>query len=612
MKQTMKYLIMAALVAMGAIIASCAKTEQDVDPVPEDNIVVCTTTVNIDADGTKALTSGGVKTFAEDETMAIVYKNTSGNTVKAVSAALTAGDISGTGENLNKSATFTFELTNPNKEQNVTYIYPAAMAKADGSVNYDALATQDGTLTTLSSNLDLATYSGAWNAGALPTGTLANQLAILAITLKNSTGASEITGDITGMTISDGTNNYSVTRSKAAGPIFVAINPTSSANIDITATDGAWSYTKSLTGKTYAAGNGYNVSWKMTKEKKDASVTAPTAVAASLTYSGSAQTLFSAGSTTGGTMKYKVTTTNSKPASTADFKTTIDQGTNAGTYYLWYYVDGGDDYNTTDVNGTAVTKAIGKAAATLTCSNNAISFSSSEATNSTKTRSASCTGGTISVSGGSNSTIAASYSSGTITLTRKTNSAVSSTTITVSVTPDANHTAPSNVTFSVSATDTGVALSASSVGYVVATDALCYPAASFPAGKTKAGVVVYKSGSNGLVVSLTNLSSTQTWNNIANSSNNPKTLSHTPAVSGRSWVCGTKTQYSNMWGGGSGCSSWNDFNTKITNAGGTALGSDVYWSCTEDFGNIGRSFYNGVWSSIFKSENLCVRPCFAF
>jgi hypothetical protein len=45
----------------------------------------------------------------------------------------------------------------------------------------------------------------------------------------------------------------------------VAIRPTSSATINITATDGTTYYTKSLTGKTYEANNGYNVSWRMTE-----------------------------------------------------------------------------------------------------------------------------------------------------------------------------------------------------------------------------------------------------------------------------------------------------------------------------------------------------------
>ena len=253
---------MAALALVGVVMTGCTNDDNIIDEPqqPAKNVVTLTTTVSLDGGAqTRALTSGGVKTFAVGEQIALVYKNTSDETVKAVSTALTASDIASGG----KSATFTFELTDPDRTKNVTYIYPAVMAKADGSVNYDALATQNGTLATLSSTLDLATYSAAWNAGSLPAATLENQLAILALTLKNSTGSSDLTSTITGVTVSDGTNTYNVNRSAAAGPIYVAIYPTADATITVTATDGTKNYTKTLTGKTYAKGNGYPVSWKM-------------------------------------------------------------------------------------------------------------------------------------------------------------------------------------------------------------------------------------------------------------------------------------------------------------------------------------------------------------
>ena len=89
-------------------------------------------------------------------------------------------------------------------------------------------------------------------------------------------------------------------------------------------------------------------------------VTPPTPVIATLTYTGSPQTLFIPGVATGGDLKYKVTTTNTKPTDTSDFTTTIDQGTNAGTYYLWYYIDGGAA-GVTEVNDDPVVKTIFKA-----------------------------------------------------------------------------------------------------------------------------------------------------------------------------------------------------------------------------------------------------------
>jgi len=255
---------MAALVAMGMLGTSCNKAESPEIETPEtqkENIVTLTTTVGFAADDTKALTPAGVKTFAEGETMAIYYwKNKGNDHEKAVSAPLTPGDITNGG----KSATFTFTLDNPYKDQSVVYTYPAAMANADFTPNYDALYNnQDGTLATLGSNFDFCTRSGAWAGDNLPTLTLENQLAILAITLKNAGGSSDITSGITGLTLSDGTYTYNVSRSAAAGPIYVAIRPTSDATITVTATDGTKNYTKTLTSKTYEAGNGYPVSWKM-------------------------------------------------------------------------------------------------------------------------------------------------------------------------------------------------------------------------------------------------------------------------------------------------------------------------------------------------------------
>ena len=178
--------------------------------------------------------------------------------VKAVSHALEAGNITNEGKN----ATFTFDLENPDKNGPVRYIYPAAMA-GDTGVDLTKLNTQEGTFDALQSKYDFCTNSGAWDGDNLPSLTLENQLAILAITLKNSDGSSDITSSITGLTVGDGTNTYAVTRETGAGPVYVAIQPTTSATITVTATDGSKNYTKTLTDKTYAASSGYNVSWRM-------------------------------------------------------------------------------------------------------------------------------------------------------------------------------------------------------------------------------------------------------------------------------------------------------------------------------------------------------------
>ena len=257
------FLSMAALALMGAMMTGCSSDDNFDNPQQienKSNVVTLTTSVALDAGATtRALTGEGVKTFAVGEQMAIVYSNGSGM-VTAVSRALKADDIKDAGT----IASFTFDLETPDKSIDVTYIYPASMARADGSINYDALANQDGTLASLASNLDLATYEGEWLGENLPSCTLQNQLAILALTLKDINGANEITGNVTGVTVKAGEDTYTVTRSAAAGPIYVAIKPIASKNVVVTTTGGSKDYVKLLTEKTYASGNGYSVSWRMT------------------------------------------------------------------------------------------------------------------------------------------------------------------------------------------------------------------------------------------------------------------------------------------------------------------------------------------------------------
>lgn len=269
---------MAALVAMGAILASCAKEQELSIPeeVPEvqeeENLITLTTTVGFNEPESKALTAEGVKTFTEGEKIAVIYKDTENNTRYALSAALTESDILSSG----KSGKFTVALSSPKAGGDLRYIYPASFANAsigtsvdvnDAATlnNYEPLAYQDGTLASLSSSLDLAVFDGSLTAEAtLPAAaTLANKLAICAYTLKNSDGSSDITGTIRRMTVSDGTHTYVVKRSAAAGPIYVAIMPTDGVNISYTVTDGEAECTKVVSSKTYAAGQIYPLGLRM-------------------------------------------------------------------------------------------------------------------------------------------------------------------------------------------------------------------------------------------------------------------------------------------------------------------------------------------------------------
>jgi len=80
--------------------------------------------------------------------------------------------------------------------------------------------------------------------------------------------------------------------------------------------------------------------------KTDATVTkAPTAK--SLTYTGSAQELVTAGEATGGEMQYALGTATE---ATQPYTTSIPTATDAGTYYIWYMVKGDTNYSDSVAN----------------------------------------------------------------------------------------------------------------------------------------------------------------------------------------------------------------------------------------------------------------------
>jgi hypothetical protein len=203
-----------------------------------------------------------VKTFAVGDQIAVIYTNTNSARVKVLSSALQEGDITNSG----KTAKITVTLTNP-KAGSVDYIYPASMANSNGTPNLSALCMQDGTLATLASTLDYAKGSGDMTESSgvftLPGIALKNQLTICKFKIKNA-GGTEITSSITGLTVSDGTNTYTVSRAAAAGPIYVAMLPVSSdKTISFVANDASDSYFKSVTGKALDVNNQYTINVTM-------------------------------------------------------------------------------------------------------------------------------------------------------------------------------------------------------------------------------------------------------------------------------------------------------------------------------------------------------------
>jgi len=269
MKKTMNYLSMAALALVGAVMTACSSEDNIADnqqPAKQDNIVTVTTTIGLGGDNatTRALNidytnKKAVKTFAVGDQVALIYYNTSNEPVKAESNALEASDITNDG----KSANFTFTLTNPRENGWAVYKYPASFIGADGYMDQTKFQTQGGTLAYVSS-IDIAQGSGEMVGTTLPASvTLKNAHAIIAFTLKDAAGT-DITSTITSMTIATQHNSYNITGHDTDGHIYVAIAADESSTLNITATDGSHSYTKSISGgNKYQANNFYQQGLKM-------------------------------------------------------------------------------------------------------------------------------------------------------------------------------------------------------------------------------------------------------------------------------------------------------------------------------------------------------------
>lgn len=291
MRQTNKMLIIATLVLGGALSFGCSVLDEELDTTPlpqDDNTVTLTTKVSFNSASTRALDANGVKTFVVGDQIAIFYTDKEDEVRKVVTDELVADDISDGG----KTASFTVTLTNPQPKGYVRFIYPAAMAAEDGYgsasldvvesgndqengkiFNINALATQDGTLKSISDGLDLCYYDGRLTEDVMfpDNPVLNNPLAICKFTIKNDGGSSDITNSISKLVINDGIRVYTVDRNPEPGPIYVAMIPIyNRRTVRIYAvTDGNEIYEKCVTGKDISAGKMYPLSLRMTKAGKD-------------------------------------------------------------------------------------------------------------------------------------------------------------------------------------------------------------------------------------------------------------------------------------------------------------------------------------------------------
>ena len=211
-------------------------------------------------------------TFSEGQQVAVFYKNTSGQTVKVLSDALTASDISNEG----KSATINVTIDDADKTQPVTYFYPATMTNDDypslmakGSINFNFTA-QSGTEASLSTVRNCCKGSGAWDGNALPSVSMASQIAIWKLTMKDDYNddiyAQKVTVKVGGKTVA-----YASTTSPYFSPniVYLALNPATmgTGTLRIEASGlGSTYYIRKSSGVSLTAGKFYQSTLNMSEE----------------------------------------------------------------------------------------------------------------------------------------------------------------------------------------------------------------------------------------------------------------------------------------------------------------------------------------------------------
>lgn len=285
MKTMKNFLSMSALALVGAVMTGCSSDDTlaiDQQPEKNNNVVTLTTTVSLDENGSdmRALTAAGVKTFAVGEKVALFYQDENNNSRKVVSNALVVGDIANEG----KTATLTFDLSAnaPKSDGKYRLVYPASIAADDidvfedvdddwNTVKMDNLwEGQDGTIDNISSKFDLSISDGSFTSCQFPVSiSLRNQLAILALTLKN--GSSNISNLQEVFVCGAYAMYHFEPNNDPNDPIYVAIQPTpgSTENLEVYAKAGEYVYGKMMTtSKQYEKGHIYPISLDLPQMKR--------------------------------------------------------------------------------------------------------------------------------------------------------------------------------------------------------------------------------------------------------------------------------------------------------------------------------------------------------
>ena len=164
-----------------------------------------------------------------------------------------------------------------------------------------------------------------------------------------------------------------------------------------------------------------------------------------------------------------------------------------------------------------------------------------------------------------------------------------------------------NISRSVAPAGPALNLTSPAVGQVIGDDGKNYDYASLPGGVTAVAKICYVSGSNGLALALAD-EGQMNWSTAISTC-----AAHTPAFTGGTWKLASKDEWDNMIN----VAGFATLRDGFTSVGGSDLGSDVYWSSTENEISPDNAwlfdFSDGDWyENSIDDDFPLVRACLAF
>mgnify|MGYP002855632875 CR=1 FL=1 len=244
--------------------------------------------------------------------------------------------------------------------------------------------------------------------------------AIGSVTVKPTTTGGNISfeGD-TDLTLTYGDSNGTAIINEMGGTFTATSSDTGIATAAVSSTTVTITPEGAGSAKVYVTksdGTSYGV-LNVTVNKATPTVTDPSYVSSTLTYNGSGQTLITSGSSPTGTTLYYAVNQSASSAPTTGWGTTLPTGTDVGTYYVWYKVEGGANYNDFDAVVLTGGKEIGKGTPTLKLSQTSVSQFVGSTTSVTITRDTNTTHQSISVSSNDDSVATGSITDNTLNIT---------------------------------------------------------------------------------------------------------------------------------------------------------------------------------------------------